>query len=112
MMGPFGTAHIGSPSDDTTNHSWWQNDALLWDSLETGLQRELYPDEKARRTLDSEAALLERKVALSFRKDPSWARDSRWSSSMLQDGAQGRRWPALLNQPHLLVHFGRTLDAT
>jgi hypothetical protein len=64
--------------DFTTNHSWWQNDAVLWDSLaakqpgqpmliqETGLQRELYLDEKARRSLDSEAALLERKLALSF----------------------------------------------
>jgi len=71
-------AYWSRATDFTTNHSWWQNDALLWDSLaakqpgqpmliqETGLQRELYPDEKARRTLDSEAALLERKVALSF----------------------------------------------
>jgi hypothetical protein len=65
-------------TDFTSNHSWWQNDALLWDSLaakqpgqplliqETGLQRELYPDEKARRSLDNEAALLERKLAMSF----------------------------------------------
>jgi hypothetical protein len=64
--------------DFTTNHSWWQNDAVLWDSLaakqpgqpmliqETGLQRELRPDETARRTLASEAALLERKLALAF----------------------------------------------
>ena len=71
-------AYWSKATDFTTNHSWWQNDALLWDSLaakqpgqamliqETGLQRELYPDERARRSLDSEAALLERKVALSF----------------------------------------------
>jgi hypothetical protein len=64
--------------DFTTNHSWWQNDYLLWDSLvakqpgkamliqETGLQRELTPDEIARRTPEQEAALFERKVALSF----------------------------------------------
>ena len=62
----------------TTNHSWWQNDYLLWDSLvakqpgkamliqETGLQRELTLDEIARRTPEQEAALFERKLALSF----------------------------------------------
>lgn len=64
--------------DFTTNHSWWQNDHLLWDSLvakqpgkamliqETGLQRELTPDEISRRTPEQEAALFERKLALSF----------------------------------------------
>lgn len=64
--------------DFTTNHSWWQNDAILWDSLvakqpgkamliqETGLQRELNLDETSRRTPESEAALFERKVAMSF----------------------------------------------
>ncbi|MCI0349604.1 MAG: hypothetical protein L0Z53_09290, partial [Acidobacteriales bacterium] len=62
----------------TTNHSWWENDSLLWDSVfakqpglplliqETGLQRELNLDETSRRTPESEAALLERKVALAF----------------------------------------------
>jgi hypothetical protein len=64
--------------DFTTNHSWWENDALLWDSLvakqpglplliqETGVQRELTLDDGARRSLESEAALVERKLALSF----------------------------------------------
>jgi hypothetical protein len=64
--------------DFTTNHSWWQNDSLLWDSMvakqpglamliqETGLQRELTLDEIARRTPDNEAMLFERKVATSF----------------------------------------------
>jgi hypothetical protein len=64
--------------DFTTNHSWWQNDYLLWDSLvakqpgkamliqETGLQRELTLDELARRTPQQEAMLFERKFALSF----------------------------------------------
>jgi hypothetical protein len=64
--------------DFTTNHSWWQNDALLWDSLvakqpgkamliqETGLQRELNLDETARFTTAQEGALFERKFALSF----------------------------------------------
>jgi len=64
--------------DFTTNHSWWLNDYILWDSLaakqpgkpmliqETGLQRELNLDEIARRTPENEAALLERKIAASF----------------------------------------------
>jgi len=64
--------------DFTTNHSWWQNDSLLWDSMvakqpgvamliqETGLQRELNLDEIARLTPEQEAALFERKVAMSF----------------------------------------------
>lgn len=71
-------AFWGEFVDFTTNHSWWQNDFVVWDSLlakqpgkamliqETGLQRELNPDEIARRTPESEAALLERKVAASF----------------------------------------------
>jgi hypothetical protein len=71
-------AFWGQFVDFATNHSWWQNDHLLWDSLfakqpgqpmlvqETGLQRELNLDEVARRTPESEAALLERKVATSF----------------------------------------------
>ncbi len=71
-------AFWGESVDFTTNHSWWLNDTILWDSLaakqpgkalliqETGLQRELEPREIARRTVDSEAALLERKVAASF----------------------------------------------
>ena len=64
--------------DFTANHSWWQNDALLWDSLvakqpgkamliqETGLQRELTLDEIARRTPEAEAMLFERKFVMSF----------------------------------------------
>ncbi len=71
-------AYWGPLVDFTTNHSWWQNDHLVWNSLlakqpgkalllqETGLQRELNFDETARRTTAGEAALLERKVAASF----------------------------------------------
>jgi hypothetical protein len=71
-------AFWGQFVDFTTNHSWWQNDFVLWDSLmakqpgqalliqETGLQRELQLNEVARRTPESEAALLERKIATSF----------------------------------------------
>jgi len=71
-------AFWGQFVDFTTNHSWWLNDNVLWDSLmakqpgqalliqETGLQRELNLDESARRTPENEAALLERKIATSF----------------------------------------------
>ena len=71
-------AFWGESVDFTTNHSWWLNDYILWDSLaakqpgkamliqETGLQRELNLDEIARRTPENEAALLERKIAASF----------------------------------------------
>ncbi|HEU5337153.1 MAG TPA: hypothetical protein VFU27_14375, partial [Terriglobales bacterium] len=71
-------AFFGKALDFTTNHSWWQNDSLLWDSLvakqpglpmliqETGLQRELTMRQVSRRTPENEAALLERKLALSF----------------------------------------------
>ena len=71
-------AFWGQSVDFTTNHSWWLDDNTLWDSLaakqpgqtmliqETGLQRQLNLDEIARRTPESEAALLERKIATSF----------------------------------------------
>ena len=71
-------AFYGPVVDFTTNHSWWGNDSLLWDSLtakqpgdamliqETGLQREINLDESARFTPEQEASLFERKVALSF----------------------------------------------
>jgi hypothetical protein len=71
-------AFWGSSVDFTTNHSWWQDDDVLWDSLaakqpgeamliqETGLQRGLNLDETARRTPENEAALLERKIATAF----------------------------------------------
>ncbi len=69
---------FGAAVDFTTNHSWWQNDSILWDSLvakqpgkamliqETGLQRELNLDEVARRDMQNEAALFERKFAAAF----------------------------------------------
>ena len=78
FMDRLSPAFFGPFVDFTTNHSWWQNDALLWDSLvakqpgqamliqETGLQRELTVDEKARRTPEQEAMLFERKFVISF----------------------------------------------
>jgi hypothetical protein len=71
-------AFWGQFVDFTTNHSWWLNDDILWDSLlakqpgetlliqETGVQRELNLDETARRTPENEASLLERKIAGAF----------------------------------------------
>ena len=71
-------AFYGKAIDFVTNHTWWQNDSLLWDSLfakqpgqalliqETGLQRELTMDEIARFTPEQESYLFERKVATSF----------------------------------------------
>ncbi len=71
-------AFFGSYVDFTTNHTWWNNDALLWDSLvakqpglpmliqETGNQNELTLDEISRRTPENNAALIERKFALSL----------------------------------------------
>jgi hypothetical protein len=85
-------AFWGEFVDFTTNHSWWQNDYVLWDSLlakqpgktmliqETGLQRELNFDEVARRTPENEAALLERKVASSF-IDGSGAIEWLWNTN-------------------------------
>jgi len=78
--------------DFTTNHSWWQNDALLWDSLivkqpgkamliqETGLQRELTLEEIARRTPEQEAMLFERKFVVSF-VEGSGAIEWLWNSN-------------------------------
>jgi hypothetical protein len=71
-------AYWGQFVDFITNHTWWQVDYGLWDSLmakqpgeamliqETGVQRELNLDESARRNPESEAALLDRKIATSF----------------------------------------------
>lgn len=78
VMDRLSPAFYGASLDFTTNHSWWQNDSLLWDSLtakqpgvamliqETGLQRELNLDETARLTPEQEGAIFERKVASSF----------------------------------------------
>jgi hypothetical protein len=91
-MDRLSPAFYGPFVDFTTNHSWWQNDALLWDSLvakqpgvamliqETGLQRELTLDEIARRTPEQEAILFERKFVLSF-AEGSGAIEWLWNSN-------------------------------
>lgn len=64
--------------DFTTNHSWWLNDALLWDSLvakqpgkplliqETGLQNDFQMDDAWRRDPANQAYMLERKSAIAL----------------------------------------------
>ncbi len=72
------TSYWVDPVDFTTNHSWWLNDALLWDSLvakqpgkplliqETGLQNDFQLDDTWRRSPDNQAYTLERKCALAL----------------------------------------------
>lgn len=67
----------GENADYTTNHTWWLNDALLWDSLvarypgkplliqETGLQNDFNLDDIWRRSAQQQADLLERKLAIA-----------------------------------------------
>ncbi len=71
-------AFYSSQVDFTTNHSWWHNDALLWDSLvakqpskpmliqETGIMKQLSMDMTMRLTPENAAGLLERKFALAL----------------------------------------------
>jgi hypothetical protein len=71
-------AFFSSQVDFTTNHSWWHNDALLWDSLvakqpnkpmliqETGIMKQLSMDMTMRLTPENAAGLLERKFALAL----------------------------------------------
>lgn len=68
----------GPAVDFTSNHSWWQNDDLLWDSVmtktperpnlmeETGIMFLEHPDGGSWRTPEVSRNLLEKKAALSF----------------------------------------------
>jgi hypothetical protein len=72
------TAYFGPSVDFTTNHTWWLNDALLWDSLaakqpglplliqETGIQHETSLDGKPRLNEQQESWLFERKLAVAL----------------------------------------------
>jgi hypothetical protein len=69
---------FGDVLDFTTTHTWWLNDALLWDSLvaklpgramlvqETGLQNDFQIDHTWRRDPQNQAAVLERKMAVAL----------------------------------------------
>jgi Beta-galactosidase len=111
-------AYWGEFVDFTTNHSWWLNDYVLWDSLlakqpgkamviqETGLQRELNLDETARRTLENEAALFERKIATSYIQG-SGAIEWLWNAnSFMTNGNEtpiGAVWPDETEKPEATV---------
>ena len=111
-------AFFGPAVDFTTNHTWWQDDHLLWNSLvakqpgqpmliqETGLQRSLMLDETARRSLDSEAALLERKIAISFVQG-SGAIEWLWNTNSYMTESNetpiGAVWPDGVEKPEASV---------
>lgn len=85
--------------DFTVNHSWFQSDGLLWDSMvakqpgkpmliqETGVAAGINADQIARRSLEDQAALFERKIAYSFAQG-SGAIEWLWNTNadMLEDG--------------------------
>ena len=68
----------GAAVDFTTNHTWWLNDALLWDSLvakyagkplliqETGMQNDFNLDATWRLDPQTRVGLLERKLAIAL----------------------------------------------
>ena len=72
------TSYFGPNLDFTTNHTWWLNDVLLWDSLaakqpgqplliqETGVQHEAALDGFTRRSEANEGWLVERKIATAL----------------------------------------------
>jgi hypothetical protein len=71
-------AWYASSIDFTTTHTWWLNDALLWDSLvakvpdepmlvqETGIQRAVGIDGSPRRSQEQAASLLNRKLTMAL----------------------------------------------
>jgi len=81
----------------TSNHSWWQNDDLLWDSLvtktphcpnliqETGIMFVEAPDGSAWRTEDQCAHLLERKLVLALGADCAGFIQWLWNTNVYMD---------------------------
>ncbi|MCL6458980.1 MAG: beta-galactosidase, partial [Gorillibacterium sp.] len=77
--------------DYTTNHSWWLNDDLYWDSIfskeqdkpcliqETGIMYVQTADGKARRNMDEMRNMLERKYAIAFAADNGGAVQWIWN---------------------------------
>jgi hypothetical protein len=92
-------AYFAGSVDFTTNHSWFDADNLLRDSLiakqpgkpmliqETGVGAGVALDGIARRSLASQSALLERKAALSFAQGTGFI-EWLWNSNadMMEDG--------------------------
>ncbi|HZO89915.1 MAG TPA: hypothetical protein VFB38_16415 [Chthonomonadaceae bacterium] len=83
--------------DFTTNHSWWQNDDLLWDSVmtktpnkpnliqETGIMFVENVDGSYRRTPEDCANLLSRKLVLAFAAGCAGAIQWLWNTNIYMD---------------------------
>jgi len=83
--------------DFTTNHSWWQNDDLLWDSVmtktpnkpnllqETGIMFVENVDGGYRRTPEDCANLLARKLTLAFAAGCAGAIQWLWNTNIYMD---------------------------
>lgn len=83
--------------DFTTNHTWWQNDDLLWDSIitkpphkpnvsqETGIMFYEKVDGTHWRTPEDAARLLSRKLALSFAGGCAGAIQWLWNTNIYMD---------------------------
>ena len=115
-------SYFSGSVDFTTNHSWYQSDGLLWDSMvakqpgkamliqETGVGAGTDPDQIERRSVQDQAALFERKIALSFAQG-SGAIEWLWNTNadMLEDGevALGGVRPDGTEKPEIdvMCHF-------
>jgi hypothetical protein len=83
--------------DFTTNHSWWQNDDLLWDSVmtktpnkpnliqETGIMFVENVDGGYRRSPEACAGLLKHKLALAFAAGCAGAIQWLWNTNVTMD---------------------------
>jgi hypothetical protein len=104
----------------TTNHTYWQDDALLWDSVaakrpgvpnitgETGYQPSWYPDGSWRYDEFTGLGLTERKWALGFAAGSSGAMQWDWDREvdfgMLRSDGSSKVWE---NQMRALGEFAR-----
>ena len=91
------THFMAKSIDFTTDHSWWQNGDLLWDSVlgktpgrpcliqETGVMFLENPDGRFRRTWDATAALLAQKLALSLAAGCAGAIQWLWNTNTLME---------------------------
>jgi hypothetical protein len=98
-LGSVSPAFFKTAVDFTTMHSWWLYDDLLWDSLvakqpgmpllvqETGVMFEPDLQGRPRRTLENEAALLERKVGIALGTDAG-AIEWLWNINSLMQSQQ------------------------
>jgi hypothetical protein len=111
LLNPF---YGASGVSFTTNHTYWQDDALLWDSVaaklpgipnivgETGYQPVWQPDGKWRYDEISGFPLIERKLALGFAAGSSgalqwdWAREPNFG--MLRGDGSSKIWEDMMTR--------------